>query len=61
MADDHADHNSAWMASFSPEQREEQVRGDQEAWYGIIGLLIGIAALGVFLGICTVLGITFLT
>ena len=52
---------SEWAKHFTPDQREEQLRVDREAWNGIIGTLIAIAFMGVVLGVSTVLAITFLT
>ncbi len=60
-AQNEADHESAWMHSFTPEQREEQMKVDRDAWNGIIGILLAIVAFGVTLGVAVVSAITFLT
>jgi hypothetical protein len=54
-------HESAWEQSFSEEERARQVKIDADAWNGIIGILLAITFMGVFMGACTVLAITFLT
>lgn len=59
--DEHTDHESAWLTHFSPEQREEQVQVDRDAWNGIIGILLAIVIMGVTMGAAAVAAITFLT
>ena len=47
-------HESIWAASFSAEQREEQMDADSGAWNNIIGILLAIVTFGVSLSALTV-------
>ncbi len=47
-----------WIDSFTPEQRQQQVADDKEAWKGIIGILLCIVAIGVTMATLVVLAIS---
>lgn len=49
-----AEQQDIWTASFSSEQREEQMSADSGAWNNIIGILLAIVSFGVALSAFTV-------
>jgi hypothetical protein len=45
----------SWSQFFTPEQHEAQIQEDRSAWRAITGILMGILAIGLFLGLTVVL------
>jgi hypothetical protein len=45
----------SWSQFFTPEQHEAQIQEDRSAWRAITGILMGILAIGLFLGLSVVL------
>lgn len=49
-----AERYEVWMHEFSPEDRQEQLHEDAQAWRSVTGLLFGVVAIGLIIAVLAV-------